>query len=105
MIDETDARQMVSLESVLRNFAHFFLFAILGVTVTMLFDEYKWKWYAVMLFCILYAISDEVHQHFIPGRSPRLTDVLIDTAGSAFGCALTYGAKYIFRRKQKGNDV
>ncbi len=30
---------------------------------------------------ILYAISDEYHQSFTPGRTPRWTDVGIDTAG------------------------
>jgi VanZ family protein len=28
-----------------------------------------------------YAISDEIHQSFIPGREPRLRDVFIDSAG------------------------
>lgn len=30
---------------------------------------------------ILYAMSDEWHQTFVPGRSPAVQDVLIDTAG------------------------
>lgn len=32
---------------------------------------------------VLYAVSDEVHQGFVPGRNPRVTDVLIDAAGAA----------------------
>ncbi len=35
--------------------------------------------------CILYAISDEIHQSFVPGRSPRVTDVGIDTLGTLIG--------------------
>jgi VanZ family protein len=31
----------------------------------------------------LYAISDEVHQSFVPGRTPSPQDVLIDAAGAA----------------------
>lgn len=30
---------------------------------------------------VLYAVSDEVHQSFVPGRHARVTDVLIDTIG------------------------
>ena len=30
---------------------------------------------------ILYAASDELHQRFVPGRSGRVTDVLIDSIG------------------------
>ena len=32
---------------------------------------------------VLYAVTDEVHQGFVPGRNPRLTDLLIDAAGAA----------------------
>lgn len=34
---------------------------------------------------VLYAISDEWHQSFIPGRHPALTDICIDTAGGFLG--------------------
>ena len=34
---------------------------------------------------IIYAISDELHQSFIPGRSPSAIDVGIDTAGVIIG--------------------
>lgn len=39
-------------------------------------------------FCILYAVSDEVHQYFVPGRSCRLFDVGVDSTGILFGAAL-----------------
>lgn len=32
---------------------------------------------------LLYALSDEFHQSFVPGRHPALTDVLIDSLGAA----------------------
>lgn len=34
----------------------------------------------------LYALSDEVHQSFVPGRMPDVLDWLVDVAGAA--CAL-----------------
>jgi VanZ family protein len=33
----------------------------------------------------LYAVSDEVHQHFVRGRHAAPLDVLLDTAGVALG--------------------
>lgn len=33
----------------------------------------------------LYAITDEVHQRFVPGRSCQAADWAIDTAGAALG--------------------
>jgi len=35
------------------------------------------------LFAVLYALSDEFHQHFVPGRDGKGTDVLIDACGAA----------------------
>ena len=34
------------------------------------------------LFAILYAVSDEVHQRFVPGRHGQLADVLFDAGGA-----------------------
>ena len=34
---------------------------------------------------VLYAATDEFHQLFVPGRSGKVTDVLIDAAGAAVG--------------------
>ena len=33
----------------------------------------------------LYAVTDEVHQYFVPGRSCELRDVLVDTSGALTG--------------------
>lgn len=40
------------------------------------------------LICTLYACSDEIHQHFVPGRSGEIRDVLIDAAGAFLGILL-----------------
>ena len=42
--------------------------------------------YALSL-CIgsFYAITDEIHQIFVPNRGPAISDVLIDTSGVFFG--------------------
>ena len=37
---------------------------------------------AAVGFTVLYGISDEVHQLFVPGRHGQLADVLFDTAGA-----------------------
>ena len=38
--------------------------------------------------CVLYAISDEVHQLFVSGRGAQVKDVLIDSAGAIVGVGL-----------------
>lgn len=46
---------------------------------------------AVML-AALYALTDELHQHFVPGRLGSAWDVLIDTLGAALGLAAVWAA-------------
>jgi VanZ family protein len=40
------------------------------------------------VFCILYAISDEVHQLFVLGRGAQVVDVLIDSLGAFVGIGM-----------------
>ena len=42
-------------------------------------NKLKYAW----LLAFLYAISDEFHQSFVPGRYASWVDVLIDSAGAA----------------------
>jgi VanZ family protein len=47
-----------------------------------------WSWPKVggtLLIVFLYASSDEFHQRFVPTRTPRIHDVVIDTIGGAIG--------------------
>lgn len=43
-----------------------------------------------LVFCVLYAMSDEWHQSFTPGREPRIRDVVIDSVGVIFGVLTTH---------------
>ncbi|MGQ9583297.1 MAG: VanZ family protein [Thermoplasmatota archaeon] len=55
------------------------------------------------LFILLYALSDEIHQSFVPGREASALDLLIDTLGGslgAFALAMTAGA---LRRARKAS--
>jgi VanZ family protein len=37
---------------------------------------------------VLYGLSDEIHQAFVPERSGRIEDVVIDTVGAVIGLAV-----------------
>ena len=43
---------------------------------------------AALVLAVVYAVSDEVHQLYIPGRNGQFLDVLIDGAGAATALAL-----------------
>ena len=69
---------------VLRKLAHAAEFAVLGgLLLRALRDER-----AALLAGIAYAISDELHQHFVPGRVGSPLDVAIDSVGVAVGVLL-----------------
>jgi len=54
-----------------------------------------WRWRSVagsrllgaFLIAVVYGVTDEIHQSFVPGRVPDVADVLADAAGA--GIALT----------------
>ena len=76
------------LSTIIRKSAHFTEYFILGILVCNLIQSYNKKRYIAIIICILYALSDEVHQIFVPGRSCQLLDICIDTLGSTLGILL-----------------
>lgn len=50
---------------------------------------HKKSMFYAFLCSFLYAISDEFHQSFIPGRSASLSDVWVDTSGSLLALLLS----------------
>ena len=45
----------------------------------------------VLALAVLYAVSDEVHHGFVPGRNAAVADVLIDSVGAGVGLFLYRG--------------
>ena len=43
-----------------------------------------------LVFCALFAATDEIHQLFVPSREGRVLDVLIDSTGAAAGVLLVW---------------
>lgn len=76
------------IEFPIRKLAHATEYAILGVLTSLFFFSCHRKYYGFLgwLWGILYAITDELHQTFVPGRSCQLTDVVIDSLGCLGGC-------------------
>jgi VanZ family protein len=63
---------------------HIVEYAILAI---LLFFGYKKFKFSIPI-AYLYAVSDEIHQYFVPGRSCRFTDTLIDLGGILIGSML-----------------
>lgn len=86
------------LSLIVRKLAHLTEYAILGVLVYNLTHSYNQKTYIVLFISTLYAITDEIHQYFVPGRSCQITDIMIDTIGIIIG---VYLYKLIIKRYQE----
>jgi len=50
----------------------------------------KKRWWLPWLLAILFAITDEIHQSFVPGRHPSILDVGIDGTGAGLALLITY---------------
>jgi VanZ family protein len=74
---------------VLRKLAHVVEYAVLG---GLLFRAVAREPTAVLLGS-LYAVTDEVHQAFVPGRDGSPLDWLLDTVGAAAGVLILVRAR------------
>ena len=89
-------------EKIIRKVAHFSIYTVVGLLLMGLLSTYKikenWRMILSILLGMIYAASDEIHQSFIPGRSPKITDVCIDTLGVILGILLILLAIKIYNR-------
>lgn len=72
---------------IVRKSAHFLEFAGLGFLFNISFYQSKKKKMLIvsLLASSLYALSDEIHQLFVEGRSCQISDWLLDSCGALFG--------------------
>lgn len=68
--------------------AHCFLYGVLAIAAIYALPiaqkerKLKRTGVFVILFCLLYGITDEFHQSFIPGRFSSVSDLFADTIGA-----------------------
>lgn len=76
----------------IRKIAHFTEFFILGILIYFFIKDLLSKKMIIVtsIICFIYAISDELHQYFVPGRYCSFKDVLIDTSGALLGIILCH---------------
>ena len=77
-------------QNILRTFAHFLEYAVLGFLMYNVFYSFNVKLAPVVSVSasLLYALSDEIHQYFVPGRACAAFDVFIDSLGVGLAVAL-----------------
>jgi VanZ family protein len=96
------------LEVFLRKIAHLTEYAVLAILLARAMAGSAAPSAAVagrvLAIAIAYAISDEVHQGFVPNRMPSPVDVLIDGFGALIGLGI-WRAWRSFRRRRSASHA
>ncbi len=85
---------------VLRKIAHiveYFILTILyfrALKNTTKLNSFSLFFWSIFL-SFVYAIGDEIHQHYVPGRHSSVTDVCIDSIGIILGAIFSYKLKLL----------
>ena len=96
-----------NLTTIVRKCGHAFEYFVLGVLLLNVLRQFwpakrkgEWAryWYLAVVGASIYAVTDEVHQAFVSGRSCELRDIIIDTVAAGVGV----GVVMVVRRLAKG---
>ena len=108
-LEENQKKEIVKkVNPIMRKIAHYTIYLIGGILImffisTIVQSEKRGVLYSVLIGSI-YAITDEIHQMFMDGRTAKITDVLIDTLGVITGVVIYITIKtIIYRIKSKDN--
>lgn len=76
----------------IRKAAHFSIYAFLGISlyISLYFNDAKKVFVNSEAISVFYAITDELHQHFVPGRDGNALDVLLDSFGALSGILIIF---------------
>jgi len=75
------------LNLLLSSAAHIFMFGVLAVLWAWALGQGRHGWLVALALTVLYALSDEFHQSFVPGRHADPFDLVCDALGAAVGLA------------------
>ena len=104
--DEMDTKEQMAFADMIdhpvRKTAHATEYAVLGFLIAGSYDDRTKKRLKLILVPLLtgalYAVSDEIHQLFVPGRSCQISDLLLDSCGVLAG---TLAGMLIFTYKRR----
>ena len=91
----------------IRKTAHFSIYAFLGISlyISIYFNDIKKVFLTSEAVAVFYAITDELHQCFVPGRDGNIIDVLIDSSGALIGILIVaHVLLKITERRGRKND-
>ena len=92
------ASQLINapMRKVIHASVYFVLSFFIMILLNIIFEHKKYILALIitLILCVGFAMSDEYHQTFVPGRTGQLMDVIIDSCGAISGLAF-YTTYYI----------
>jgi hypothetical protein len=64
-------------DRIVKKGGHMIGYAVLAVSYWRAFYLRQERWWLAWCLAVLYAVTDELHQSFVPGRFPSIWDVLV----------------------------
>lgn len=100
---EPEKEEMVKqIEPVIRKLAHYTIYAIGGIVIANCVYQFCSKEKLLIgtstIIGIVYAISDELHQLMVAGRSGNIKDVIIDSLGVITGIVFFLLTREIYKK-------
>jgi VanZ family protein len=83
LLPTASAATITLLHGLIRKAAHFTNYAVLFWLLIR--GPMAGRPYIALAMCVAYALLDEGHQVFVPGRTASLHDVALDSSGALFG--------------------
>ena len=88
-------------QPIVRKLAHFTIYTVVGILIMAFISTYNIillkKFIISIGVGLVYAVSDEIHQYYVPGRTPKLMDVGIDIAGVFLGIIIVLIVISVFK--------
>lgn len=88
-IDAVDDYKVLRLQRVIRKWAHKIVYFQLGILLVLSIINTRFTNIGTYLISFIaatiYGATDELHQMFIPGRGPLLSDIFIDSVSALTG--------------------
>ncbi|MEG0295127.1 MAG: VanZ family protein [Clostridium sp.] len=99
-----DSKFFKSIDYTVRKSAHMIEFFILAIAVSALLFTLGIRGKSAVIYILfvvlMYAVLDEFHQLYVPGRTSTVKDVLIDFSGGTVGTIVFYWIYYKFITKR-----
>ena len=97
-LPQFNVSQFILWDFLAKKAAHLSEYAILFV---LIFRAYRGKWAPSYFLLALFALSDEFHQKFVPGRTATLLDIGFDLTGASIASYIIWKRSQIRQKTQK----